>query len=96
MVAIENEAQAAHVAGVGQFADLVTLRRTAGSDAVNNGRGRWRHLRSVGASEDLLFGASAVSLVHLVRQADAVDGLVEGQPAIFACRLGLGLCRLVG
>jgi hypothetical protein len=63
---------------------------------MNNGRGRWQHLRSVGASEDLLFGASAVSLVHLVRQADAVDGLVEGQPAIFACRLGLGLCRLVG
>lgn len=50
------------------------LRRAAESDAMNGGRGRWQHLRSVGASEDDLFAAVAVNLVHLAYQAEAVDG----------------------
>jgi hypothetical protein len=47
VVVKENEARAAHAAGVSQFTAHVALRRTAGSDAVNDGRGRWQYLRSV-------------------------------------------------
>jgi hypothetical protein len=68
-------AQAAHVAGVGQFADHAALRRAVRSGSVNGGRGRWLQLRSVGASENRLLGAGAASLVHFVGQAEAVDGL---------------------
>lgn len=94
VVVIEDEARAAHVAGTGQFAYHFALRRAAGSDAVNGGRERRQRLRSVGASEDHLLGARAASLVHLARQAEAVDDLVEGRSVVFVCRLGLR--RLVG
>ena len=78
MVVIEGEAQAAHVADVGQFADHVALRRAVRSGSVNGGRGRWLQLRSVGASENRLLGAGALSLVHFAGQAEAVVGLALG------------------
>jgi hypothetical protein len=91
-------------APLGQLLGLLCRRAFVVSDISSattrsrRGRSRWRrprswqHLRSVGASEDHVL--DAVSLVHLARQAEAVDGHVEAQPAVFACRLELR--RLMG